>query len=161
MSWRDDVRNVAWETLRGAHGPASGIPAELDALCSPDSEERRRVSLSFLHQGDVYEVTPHVIPHLLSIAEDETVDSDARLEVMEILLVMAAARPPASPGVRFNPFTRRADPAPASRWENLAKWITATHAALNEQTLRMRALAKRPDERLRAVAKKIRAELPG
>jgi hypothetical protein len=151
MSWRDDVRRVDWSSFQGAYGPASNIPAELDALCSSSSD----VSLSFIHQGDLYEVTPHVVPHLISIAEDEMVDIAARVAVIQLLTAMAETEAPSKPGVRFNPFTKQAESRPYEPFKALVKAIHATEDALKQQRHRVRALAKHPNDEMRIAAKEL------
>ena len=156
MSWREDVRRVDWGAFEGAYGAASDLPSELDRLCSPEADHG---SVSFMHQGDVYEVTPHVVPYLISIAEDEDVPITSRLEVMQILVAMAEREPPSNPGARFNPFTKQAEPRPSAPFAALVKSIHATHAALRREEHRVVALTKHANEALCALAKELRSQL--
>jgi hypothetical protein len=80
------VDQVDWASLRDAYGPATAIPEALHGLCSED-EETRMEAFSVLqsnvwHQGDIYEVTPHVVPFLLELAEGDP-------ELIEYLGVLA------------------------------------------------------------------------
>jgi hypothetical protein len=155
MTWRDAMNEVPWATFRGAYGGASTVPAELEALAAGRDEG----SVSFIHQGDMYEVTPHVVPFFVSIAEDTTLEVRARVEVLRLLAFMVECEPPSLVGERYNPFTKQAEPASGSRFVELAKWIRATHAALVKERTRFETLAKATPAELSRAARAVLSAL--
>ena len=65
--------DIDWSALHHAYGPADDVPELLRALLSTDDEIRRRawdaLYGNVVHQGTVWEVTPHVVPFLIEILE--------------------------------------------------------------------------------------------
>jgi hypothetical protein len=64
-----------WAALDHAYGPADDVPDLLRALLSEDEEARRRAWQTLygnvIHQGTVWEVTPHVVPFLIEMLEGD------------------------------------------------------------------------------------------
>ncbi|MFD0974377.1 hypothetical protein [Plantactinospora endophytica] len=68
------IRDVDWASMSHAYGSAKEVPALLEALRSPDAEERGAALRDFYgkvhHQGDVYPSTTASLPFLLELAGD-------------------------------------------------------------------------------------------
>jgi hypothetical protein len=158
MTWREDARSIQWKTFEGAYGKASTILGELEDIAAGRDEG----SVSYMHQGDVYEVTPHIIPFIVAIAEDVAVDAGARAMALEVLEYMAKSEPPNLMGDRYNPFTRQMESACTPHRIAHAEWTRATHDALVKQRERIAVLAKlQGDARLCAAARATLVALDG
>lgn len=83
----------------------------------------------------------------------------ARLSIMRLLVEMAETEPPSNPGVRFNPFTKQAEPRPFEPFEALVKATQATQDVLKAHQPRIRALCKHSNADMRTVAKELNAYL--
>ena len=69
----DDLLAVPWRALRHALGDAADVPQMIAALTSKAPEERRaglkELFACLLHQGAVYEATPHALPFLFELLQ--------------------------------------------------------------------------------------------
>jgi len=158
MSWREDARRIRWETFEGAYGSASTVLDELEDLAAGRDEG----SVSYMHQGEVYEVTPHIIPFIVAIVEDVSLDAGARAMSLETLAYMAESEPPSLIGDRYNPFTRQMERARSPRRIAQAQWTHATHEALMKQRERVAALSKlQGDARVTDAARMVLTALDG
>lgn len=80
--------DVDWASMHHAYGSAAEVPALLEALRSPDADERGQALSDFYskvhHQGDVYPSTTASLPFLLELAGDPgTPDRD---EIIALLV---------------------------------------------------------------------------
>lgn len=74
---------IDWSALHHAYGPADDVPELLRALLSTDDEIRGRAWEALygnvVHQGTVWEATPHVVPFLIEILEAREGPDPARV----------------------------------------------------------------------------------
>ncbi|MGW0778826.1 HEAT repeat domain-containing protein [Streptomyces sp. NPDC002835] len=70
----DGLHDIDWASMEHAYGSAEEVPALLWALCSLDTEERRKALDRFYgalhHQGSVYPPTAASLPFLFELAAD-------------------------------------------------------------------------------------------
>jgi len=73
----DDLDAVPWRALRHALGAATDVPRLIRALTSHERAERQagltQLFACLLHQGAVYEATPHALPFLFELLEQPAV----------------------------------------------------------------------------------------
>lgn len=75
----DDLDAIPWRALRHARGDAADVPRLLRSLTGTDRDERqsalKQLFACLLHQGAVYEATPHTLPFLFELLKQpETPD---------------------------------------------------------------------------------------
>jgi hypothetical protein len=86
------MEEVPWQLLHHAYGPASDVPAQLEALRSPD-EERRRWAMSHLggniyHQGTRWQASSAAVPFLVTMVEDpSTPERDRVLRLLHAVAI--------------------------------------------------------------------------
>ncbi len=90
------IRTLPWESFEGAYGSSvTNVPRALAALVTANERDdddwcdaiNGVLYAHVWHQGDLYEVTPHVIPFLRSLAGSSNVASREDLE--EVLAIYA------------------------------------------------------------------------
>lgn len=86
---------VGWAALSAAYGSAERVPTLLAELRA-DAPDRRRAALEELsrtvwHQGTVYECSPRVVPVLVDVATDDSVDEETRTGSAFLLEELASA----------------------------------------------------------------------
>ncbi|GLW34133.1 hypothetical protein Areg01_70700 [Actinoplanes regularis] len=84
---------IDWASMHHAHGSAEEIPALLEAMRSPDADERSRALSDFYgsvhHQGDVYPSTAASLPFLLELVGDPATPD--RHKIVALLISIAEA----------------------------------------------------------------------
>lgn len=89
------LRDVPWSDLEHAYGRATGVPAMIDALSSPDPEDRAwaidALSASINHQGSVYSASEPAVPFLLAVAARP--DVEGRAGIVRLLAGLAVGDP--------------------------------------------------------------------
>lgn len=73
----DDLEAVPWRALRHALGAATDVPGLIRALASNEQDERqaglKQLFACLLHQGAIYEATPHALPFLFELLGEPAV----------------------------------------------------------------------------------------
>jgi HEAT repeat protein len=89
------LHDVDWASLSHAYGRADGVPGMIDALSSPDPEDREwgldALDASIHHQGSVYPSSTAAAPFLIELVGDERVDD--RHDVLVLLAGIAVHEP--------------------------------------------------------------------
>lgn len=89
------LRDVPWSELEHAYGRATGVPAMIDALSSPDPEDREwaidALFASINHQGSVYSASEPAVPFLLALAARP--DIEGRKGIVRLLAGLAVGDP--------------------------------------------------------------------
>ena len=71
----DGLDDIDWSSLEHAFGPADDVPELLRGLISPEKDVRDdalgELFGNVWHQGTVYSATPHVVPFLVEILEQD------------------------------------------------------------------------------------------
>ena len=71
----EGLYDVPWGTLGEAYGPAHFVPHYIEALSSPDEDDRdwgmEALVASCNHQGHPEEASPHVVPFLLRLLQED------------------------------------------------------------------------------------------
>jgi HEAT repeat protein len=88
------IRDVDWASMYHAYGSAEELPTLLEALRSPDAEERGQALSDFYgkvhHQGDVYPSTTASLPFLLELAGDPATPDRDRIVALLVSIGEAA-----------------------------------------------------------------------
>lgn len=73
----EQIENIDWANLKHAYGSAADVPNDIRNLTSADDKVRDKALYNLygniFHQGTRYEATPHAIPFLYELIENETV----------------------------------------------------------------------------------------
>jgi hypothetical protein len=89
------LRDVDWASLEHAYGKATGVPAMIDALSSPDAGDRAwgrdALAASINHQGSVYSASGPAAPFLVQLVERD--DIDDRPWILNLLAGLAVGSP--------------------------------------------------------------------
>ncbi|MFN0247676.1 MAG: hypothetical protein ACKV2T_12390 [Kofleriaceae bacterium] len=89
------LRDVDWASLEHAYGNATGVPAMIDALSSPDAGDRAwgrdALAASINHQGSVYSASGPAAPFLIQLVERN--DIDDRPWILNLLAGLAVGSP--------------------------------------------------------------------
>lgn len=89
------LRDVPWSELEHAYGRATGVPAMIDALSSPDPEDREwaidALFASINHQGSVYSASKPAVPFLLALAARP--DIEGRDGIVRLIAGLAVGDP--------------------------------------------------------------------
>lgn len=88
----DGLDEINWSSLTHAYGKADDVPELLKTLLSSNKEERDDALYDLFgniwHQGTVYDATPHAIPFLIELLQNEITPD--REGVTHLLTVIAA-----------------------------------------------------------------------
>jgi hypothetical protein len=87
-----NLNNIPWASLTHAYGPAIDVPDLIKNLASTN-EVKRKYALNELygnifHQGSRYEATPHVIPFILQLLQQDEVGGKDELIVLLVHLAL-------------------------------------------------------------------------
>ena len=89
------LRDIDWAHLEHAYGKAEGVPAMIDALSSPDAEDRawarEALDASIHHQGSVYSASAAAVPFLAQLVE--RTDIEDRAWLLDLLSGLAVYSP--------------------------------------------------------------------
>jgi HEAT repeat protein len=87
----DDLDRIEWGALGHAYGTAEDVPEALRALASADADARAwaqgYLDAAILHQGTIYSATPRVIPFLVRLVAEPTIQE--RHEILDFLAAVA------------------------------------------------------------------------
>lgn len=129
-----ELDRVPWDRLHHAYGPATDVPALLQALMTPDAADADLVAAAaknkrslfdhvtwelwgnVYHQGSVWQVTAHVVPFLATILRNGPDDPNLRAFLISYLHNIAVYYPdsrfpqPFDPKTEFAEVVGQADP---------------------------------------------------
>src|SRR5687768_8070099 len=64
---------ISWSSIEHAYGPAADIPSLLNRIATNTGQKQTSalddLCNAIVHQGTLYEATPHVVPFLLQLAD--------------------------------------------------------------------------------------------
>lgn len=87
----EQIENIDWANLKHAYGSAADVPNDIRNLTSLDDKIRDKALYNLygniFHQGTRYEATPHAIPFLYELIENETVKD--KHKIISLLINLA------------------------------------------------------------------------
>jgi hypothetical protein len=144
----EGLRDVVWEALHDAYGPASSVPASLEMLASPDPEDRDegrfQLYMSVCHQSaSVWEATAHVVPWLIRLLESPDVRDKGR--ICDLLGHVAQARGAWHAELRFMDEEVRRAPGTRERLAEESGWMSSSRTAVRGGVRAYARLLHAPD----------------
>ncbi len=87
----EQIDKIDWANLKHAYGSAADVPNDIRNLINPDENVRGKAIYNLygniFHQGTRYEATPHAIPFLYELIENESVAD--RHKIISLLVGLA------------------------------------------------------------------------
>jgi len=91
----EQIEKIDWANLKHAYGSAADVPNDIRNLTSPDNEIRDKAFYNLygniFHQGTRYEATPHAIPFLYELIENESVEDKHKIIFLLVNLALGYA----------------------------------------------------------------------
>ena len=137
----DGLHAVPWADLEDAYGRARNVPYFIEALSSPDAEDRAwgldALWASVNHQGHPSEASPHVVPFLLRMLDAPQLPDRAGLLAFIVEMAVGDSRWCFEAGTDLAKFTR------TFCYEAVTRGETRILAALGHEEAAVRANAAR------------------
>jgi hypothetical protein len=131
----EEVDQVDWASLRGAYGSCEQVADMLRALVSDDEDTFRSAIDDGLHahvwhQGDVFEVTAHVVPFVVGVVNDRAARDRASVAHTLCLFAEAAVQLAASGDVGARANAAAVRRALESELPSIRQWWTDEDAGV-------------------------------